>query len=215
MGQMQKKIIDQLRQIAKDARLEFVDQPAGFGNKGTAYVQAAGFETVVEVRYDFADTYVTVVLIGAGVAQSPTALADKGARQGTVRASVQLSMLGYGKQDQMARLFDIFKAILAESASARMVERLTDLMTRQAHVEVETSDHRYQGVISAVVPDGKALRFGLFVDVTSPAGTPRQPRPVVVEMPARVTEIVVAELDTSEPPAFGGGEPDYSVNHVS
>jgi hypothetical protein len=54
MGQMQDKIMAELRRIAEAAELELVVQPQ-YAGTGTAYAQS-GFETVAEVRYAFHDT---------------------------------------------------------------------------------------------------------------------------------------------------------------
>lgn len=116
MGQMQTKILARLREQAEASGLDFVEQP-DYGNTGTVYVQADDFDTVVEFRYDFQNTYATVKLSGAGVTRSATAQQDRGAQLGPAPArDVTVTVyLKYGERSDMARLFTVFGAILTES----------------------------------------------------------------------------------------------------
>lgn len=54
MGQMQKKILEAIRERAGKAGLEFVDQPQ-YANTGTVFLMV-GLETVLSFGYDFQGT---------------------------------------------------------------------------------------------------------------------------------------------------------------
>jgi len=114
MGQMQDKIITELRRIAeKDARLEFADQPQ-YANTGTAYIQR-GFDTVAELRYGFFDTYCSITFSGTAVAAA--GLPDNPPSWRASQGSVTWHSLAYGDGDRVRAMLDVIRSVLAATTA--------------------------------------------------------------------------------------------------
>jgi hypothetical protein len=102
--------------------------------------------------------------------------------------------------------------------SKQIENRLADLMYRHATVEATdpATGQTHRGVIVSIVvpargvkyqPDGD-YKFALDVDGD-------RAKRISLPFASSVTEVTVAEINTTDGPTFNYSDPDYSVNHVS
>jgi hypothetical protein len=110
MGQMQDKIMTELRRIAEeDAALEFVDQPQ-YANTGSAYIQC-GFDTLAEMQYGFFDTYCSITFRGTAVAAA--GLPDNPPSWRASPAGITWHSLVYGEDTRLRAMLGVVKSVLA------------------------------------------------------------------------------------------------------
>jgi hypothetical protein len=113
MGQMQDKIMAELRRITEAAGLELVVQPQ-YANTGTAYAQS-GFDTVAEIRYAFHDTSCRITLHGSAFTAIP--LPGSGPLRHEVRDELTWYSLGYSDGTEIRKMLAIAEATLTAAGS--------------------------------------------------------------------------------------------------
>jgi hypothetical protein len=113
MGQMQDKIIAELRRIAEAAGLQLIDQPQ-YANTGTAYIQS-GFDTVAEVSYAFHDTSCRITLHGDVLAAVPLPASAPPRREAA--GELTWYSLAYRNGEEIRKMLAITEAALAGAGS--------------------------------------------------------------------------------------------------
>jgi hypothetical protein len=112
MGQMQDKILAELRQSAVDAGLEFAAQPQ-YANCGTAYI-LRGLDTVAELQYGFFDGWCSIDVHGPAV--TAAGLADNPPRWRVVQGVISWHHLAYNDGARLRSLLGVFRAMLSTTA---------------------------------------------------------------------------------------------------
>jgi hypothetical protein len=112
MGQMQDKIMAELRRIAVDAGLDFADQ-AQCANTGTVYI-LRGLDTVTEMQHGFFATYCSITLYGRAVTAG--GLPDNPPQWRAMQTGITWHHLMYNDGARLQSLLDVFRTVLATTA---------------------------------------------------------------------------------------------------
>lgn len=109
-GQMQLKVMAELRRIVEDEKLDFVDNPE-HGNTGVFFVQR-GWETLLIGRYEFQNTYMQIGMadnerVAANLMNKATSkgYADSHNGWGSVR-------LAYDEHEKLAAMFAFLTGVV-------------------------------------------------------------------------------------------------------